>query len=159
MKLQLLQLGKNGKRFLQLCSVWLLSCFPTFISPRRRTLFRDSLFLLCQLRLLARLRNWSAIPCTTLILMMLLLDDFLGVRDVSWISHQFIDDSQRPAGRISQSIQILPQLFRCEQGPRKFADATNQVRRAGHFFNLADDGATDDRSVCKTPDFANLFCG
>jgi hypothetical protein len=30
------------------------------------------------------------------------LDDFLRVRDVSWISHQFIDGSQRPIGRISQ---------------------------------------------------------
>src|SRR6266487_194720 len=102
MKLQLLQLGKNGKRFLQLCGVWLLGGFRHFISPRRRTLFRDSLFLLRQLRLLARLRNWSAIPCATLVLMMLLLDDFLGVRDVSWISHQFKDDSRRPAGRISK---------------------------------------------------------
>jgi len=26
--------------------------------------------------------------CNLLVLMMLLLDDFLGVRDVSWISHQ-----------------------------------------------------------------------
>jgi hypothetical protein len=32
------------------------------------------------------------------------LDEFLGVRDVSWVSHQFIDDSQRSAGRISRRI-------------------------------------------------------
>src|SRR5213079_1294788 len=69
------------------------------------------------------------------------------------------DGSQRPAGRISQSIQFLPQLFRCEQGSPKFADATDQVRGADHFFNLADDGATDDGSICKTPDFAYLLCG
>ena len=36
-----------------------------------------------------------------LVLMMLLLADFLGVRDVSWISHQLIDGSQRFTGRIS----------------------------------------------------------
>src|SRR5438876_12261219 len=35
-------------------------------------------------------------------LMMFLLDDLLVVRDVSWISHQFIDDSQLVAGRILQ---------------------------------------------------------
>src|SRR5436309_15308935 len=102
MKLQLLKFGEDGKRFLQLCSVWLLICFRSLFSLRHRTLFRDSLFFLCQLRLLTRLRDRSAIPCTALVFMMLLLDDFLGVRDVSWISHQSIDGSQRPAGRISQ---------------------------------------------------------
>ena len=32
-------------------------------------------------------------------LVMFLLDDLLVVRDVSWISHQFIDDSELVAGR------------------------------------------------------------
>jgi len=32
----------------------------------------------------------------------LLLSDFLGVRDVTWVSHQLIDGSERPAGRISR---------------------------------------------------------
>src|SRR6266513_1496918 len=102
MKLQLLKLGEDGKRFLQLCSVWLLICFRSLISLRSGTLFRDSLFFLCRLCLLTRPRDRSAIPCTTLVLMMLLLDDFLGVRDVSWISHQFIDGFQWLVGRISQ---------------------------------------------------------
>src|SRR5206468_8654485 len=35
-----------------------------------------------------------------LLLVTLLLDDFLGVRDVSWVSHQLIDGFQRLAGRI-----------------------------------------------------------
>jgi hypothetical protein len=34
--------------------------------------------------------------------MMLLLEDFLGVRHVSWISHQLIDGCQRCFGCISQ---------------------------------------------------------
>jgi hypothetical protein len=39
------------------------------------------------------------------VLMMLLLDDFLSVRDVSWVSHQFIDGFQGPIGRISQMVR------------------------------------------------------
>src|SRR6266481_2836688 len=37
-----------------------------------------------------------------LVLMMLLLADFFGVRDVSWVSHQLIDGFQGVAGRISE---------------------------------------------------------
>src|SRR5205823_13715649 len=102
MKLQLLKLGEDGKRFLQLCRIWRLRWPCSLSSLRSGTLFRDSLVFLCRLCPLTRPRDRSAIPCTTLVLLMLLLDDFLGVRDVSWISHQFIDDSQRPVGRIFQ---------------------------------------------------------
>src|SRR5439155_16103421 len=125
MKLQLLKLGEDRERFLQLCSVWLLICFRSLFSLRHRTLFRDSLFFLCQLRLLTRLRDRSAIPCTTLVLMMLLLDDFLGVRDVSWISHQFIDDSQRPAGRISPVNDLRIRLCMNELTPNEKACGPN----------------------------------
>src|SRR5437667_100956 len=47
-------------------------------------------------------RNVAHAKKVVLVLMMLLLDDFLGVRDVSWVSHQFIDGFQWLAGRISQ---------------------------------------------------------
>src|SRR6266550_3214063 len=99
MEFQLFKLGENDKRFLQLRRIWRLRRPRSLSSLRSGTLLGDSLLLLGQLSLVTPLGRCSAI----LVLMMLLLDDFLGVRDVSWVSHQFIDGSQRPAGRISQS--------------------------------------------------------
>src|SRR6266513_1305374 len=98
MKFQLFKLGENDKRFLQLRRIWRLRWPCSLSSLRSGTLLGASLLLLGQLDLVTPLGRCSAI----LMLMMLLLDDFLGVRDVSWISHQFIDGSQRLAGRISQ---------------------------------------------------------
>src|SRR6266699_1372251 len=77
MKLQLLELGEDGERFLQLRRIWRLSWFLSF-RFRRGTLRDDSLFLrLCLLRR----------------------------RDVAWISHQLIDDSQSRVGRISEGVE------------------------------------------------------
>jgi len=42
-----------------------------------------------------------------LVLMMLLLADFFGVCDVTWISHQLIDGFQRLAGRIFRANNFL----------------------------------------------------
>jgi hypothetical protein len=39
--------------------------------------------------------------------MTLLLSDFFGVRDVTWISHQLIDGFQRLAGRILRANNLL----------------------------------------------------
>jgi hypothetical protein len=68
-----------------------------------------------------------------LVLMMLLLDDFLGVRDVSWVSHQFIDDSQRSAGRISRSHFVKNECTRLGHFPSEvllaleWSSALNQI--------------------------------
>src|SRR2546430_1597996 len=102
MKLQLLKLGQDGKRFLQLCRIWRLRWPCSLSSLRSGTLLGDSLLLLGKLGLVTPLGCCRTIFRNVLVLMMLLLDDFLRVRDVSWISHQFIDGSQRPVGRISQ---------------------------------------------------------
>jgi len=50
---------------------------------------------------------------------MLLLADFFGVRDVSWVSHQLIDGSQRLAGCIPQGEWLAIALKRAEA--EKFA--------------------------------------
>ena len=42
---------------------------------------------------------------------------------------------------------------------RELADAINQIRRLGQFFDFAHDCAADHRGICKTPDFAHLFWG
>src|SRR5436190_10449990 len=102
MKLQLLKLGEDRERFLQLCRICRLRWLRSLSSLRSGTLLGDRLLLLGRLGLATPLGGCSAIFCNVLVLVMLLLDDFLGVRDVSWISHQFIDGFQRPIGRISQ---------------------------------------------------------
>src|SRR6266480_1489870 len=102
MKLQLLKLGEDRERFLQLCRICRLRWLRSLSSLRSGTLLGDRLLLLGRLGLAAPLGGCSAIFCNVLVLVMLLLNDFLGVRDVSWISHQFIDGFQRPIGRISQ---------------------------------------------------------
>src|SRR6266496_3589667 len=100
MKFQLFKLGENCKRFLQLRRIWRWRWPRSLSSLRSETLLGNSLLLLGQLGLVAPLGCCRAILCNVLVLMMLLLDDFLGVRDVSWVSHQFIDGSQSFAGRI-----------------------------------------------------------
>src|SRR5436309_8341452 len=102
MKLQLLELGEDGERFLQPRRIWRLSWFLSF-RFRRGTLRDDSLFL--RLCLLSRLRSRRAGFWSMLVLVMLLLRDFLRVRDVAWISHQLIDDSQSRVGRISEDVE------------------------------------------------------
>src|SRR6266498_3320211 len=98
MELQLLELGENRERFLQLRRSRL------FIRLCGRS-FKGSAFLGCRLflpvglPLLSRLRS-SAIFWSVLMLMMLFLNDFLRVCDVSRVSHEFIDASQGPVGRI-----------------------------------------------------------
>src|ERR1700731_2303682 len=72
MKLHLSEFGQNGKRLFQLCWVRLLGWFRRLTSLNGRTFLGDGLLFLGQLRVA---------------FVMLLLDDFLGVRDVSWISH------------------------------------------------------------------------
>jgi hypothetical protein len=52
--------------------------------------------------LFARLSRCNKTFRNTLVPMMFLLHDLLGVRDGSWISHQFIDGSQKFVGRIWQ---------------------------------------------------------
>jgi len=73
MKLQFSELGEQGKRLFQLCRVRLLVWFRSLTSLNGRTFLGDGLLFLGQLRVA---------------FVMLLLADFLGVRDVSWISNQ-----------------------------------------------------------------------
>src|SRR2546423_4951793 len=74
MKLQFSELGEKCKRLFQLCRIWLLARLGSLGRLNSRT-FHSSLFL----GLFRRMRGVA--------LVMLLLSDFLGVRDVSWISH------------------------------------------------------------------------
>jgi hypothetical protein len=103
MKLQFFKFGEDYKRFLQLCWFYWLSWLCSF------GLWSSSLGARCSFLfgldvLLGTLRRNRASFWSMLVLMMLLLADFLGVRDVSWISHQLIDGSQRFTGRISPVI-------------------------------------------------------
>ena len=59
--------------------------------------------------------------------------------------------------RIILDCQIPSDLFRCEQRSCELADAINQIRRLGQFFDFAHDCAADHRGICKTPDFTHLF--
>jgi hypothetical protein len=61
-------------------------------------LLGDSRFRFYGLHLLGSLGRTSFLSALGFVL--LFLSDFLGVRDVSRISHEFIDASQRPVGRI-----------------------------------------------------------
>src|ERR1700730_5090259 len=73
MKLHLSEFGQDGKRLFQLCWVRLLVWLRSLTSLNCRTFLGDGLLFLGQLRVA---------------FVMLFLDDFLGVRDVSWISHR-----------------------------------------------------------------------
>src|SRR5437879_1837404 len=75
-KLQFSEPGEDGEGLFQLRWVWLLVWFCTFGHLRSGTLFRDRLLFLGRLRLLA------------MAFVMLFLANFLGVRDVSWVSHR-----------------------------------------------------------------------
>src|SRR6266550_4697767 len=125
MEFQLFKLGENDKRFLQLRRIWRLRRPRSLSSLRSGTLLGDSLRLLGQLRLVTPLGCCSAI----LVLVVLLLDDFLGVRDVSWVSHQFIDGSQRSAGRISRWDCSRPSTNEarreCRLNPQREANAVS----------------------------------
>src|SRR6266496_2005499 len=59
-----------------------------------------------------------------LVLMMLLLADFFGVRDVSWVSHQLIDGFQRFAGRIFRANFFADSA----SAPRKFRAKPTEQR-------------------------------
>src|SRR5438128_12050452 len=102
MNLQPLGLRQKAERFVQPRRICRLICFLSF-RFRRGTLRDDSLFL--RLCLLSRLRSRRAGFWSMLVLVMLLLRDFLRVRDVAWISHQLIDDSQSRVGRISEDVE------------------------------------------------------
>src|ERR1044072_6662684 len=98
MKLQFFKFGEDYKRFLQLrWSCWLswlcnFGLWSSALGDRRSFLFG--------LDALGALRRNRASLRSMLLLLMLLLADLLGVRYVSWISHQLIDGSQRFTGRI-----------------------------------------------------------
>ena len=51
--------------------------------------------------------KWVASVLSMLSFVMFLLSDFFGVCDVTWISHQLIDGSQRCAGRMFQAGNFL----------------------------------------------------
>src|SRR6266480_3956311 len=128
MKLQFSELGEKCKRLFQLCRIWLLVRLGSLGRLNSRT-FHSSLFL----GLFRRLRGVA--------LVMLLLSDFLGVRDVSRISHQLIHDSQRAAGCMSSSVRRLCRrrsverdaiTFRIDQNGAK-AVLANLLPRPQHF--------------------------
>src|ERR1700732_2765611 len=72
MKLHLSEFGQNAERLFQLCWVRLLVWFRSLTSLNGRTFLGDGLLFLGQLRVA---------------FVMLFLNDFLIVRDVSWVSH------------------------------------------------------------------------
>src|SRR4029077_10138429 len=98
MQHQLLKLGEDYKRFLQLRRFYWLSWLRSF--GRRRSSLGGSFRF--GLDVLDALRRSRASLWRMLVLMMLLLADFFGVRDVSWVSHQLIDGFQGIAGRMSE---------------------------------------------------------
>src|SRR4029077_507711 len=98
MQHQLLKLGEDYKRFLQLRRFYWLSWLRSF--GRRRSSLGGSFRF--GLDVLDALRRSRASLWRMLFLMMLLLADFFGVRDVSWVSHQLIDGCRRPSGCISR---------------------------------------------------------
>ncbi len=82
-KLQFPELGENSQRLFQLCRIWFRLRFCRFSSLNSGTHLRDScLFFLGQVRLLTGLRRMNGAFCHIFALVMLLLDDFLIVRDV-----------------------------------------------------------------------------
>src|SRR5712691_1343594 len=88
-KLQFPELGENSQRLFQLCRIWFRLRFCRFSTLNSGTRLRDScLFFLGQVRLLTGLRRMNGAFCHIFALVMLLLDDFLIVRDVSWVSHR-----------------------------------------------------------------------
>src|SRR5258708_1233230 len=97
MKLQFFEFGKDYKRFLQLRWFYWLSwlCFGLSSSA-----VGDGCRFLFGLGVLGTLRRSRASLWSMLFFVMLLLANFFGVRDVSWISHQLIDGSRWLAGRM-----------------------------------------------------------
>src|ERR1700680_122159 len=88
MKLHLSEFSENGKRLLELRCVWLLFRFSRSGSFNGGNPSCDSLLFLGLLRFLTWLLCRSSTLCHVAALVMLLLNDLLGVRDVSWISHR-----------------------------------------------------------------------
>src|SRR5947208_9617640 len=102
MKLQLLKFGEDYKRFLPLRRFYWLGWLRNFRLRRSAVggRLRFGLDGLAPCR--SRARLWRSM----LLLMMLLLADFLGVRDVSWVSHQLIFRLQK-AGRSDVATRLL----------------------------------------------------
>src|ERR1700682_695064 len=88
MKLHLLEFSENGNRLLELRCVWLLFRFSRSGSFNGGNPSCDSLLFLGLLRFLTWLLCRSSTLCHVAALVMLFLNDFLGVCDVSWISHR-----------------------------------------------------------------------
>src|SRR6266446_4113545 len=126
MKLHLLEFSENGKRLLQLRWIWLLFRFTRSGSFNGGNPSCDTLLFLGLLRFLTWLLCRSSALCHVAGLVMLLLNDFLGVRDVSWVSHRsnikprknaarsdFLPNRQRwHENRAVRSDVCLAKLFR-----------------------------------------------
>src|SRR5262245_14584776 len=97
MKLQFFKFGEDCLRLLKLrwfCRLrWLCNV-------RLGRAFCDGCSILVGWSVLLWLRRSGASLRSMLLLMMLLLTDFFGVRDVSWVSHQLIDGCRGLFGRI-----------------------------------------------------------
>src|SRR5262245_29884474 len=113
MKLEFLKFGEDYKRLLQLCRVCGLSRLCNFRFARA---FGNRCRLLIRWNLLM-LRRSGATLGSMLLLMMLLLADFFGVSDVSWVSHQLIDGCRRPSGCISRRNYSRHQTEKCVRVP------------------------------------------
>src|SRR5262245_22282251 len=100
MKLQFLEFGEDYLRLLKLRRFYWLSRFCNFSLGRA---FGHSCRVLVGWNVFLWFRRSSASLWSMLVLMMLLLTDLFGVRDVSWISHQLIDGCRGPFGCISRS--------------------------------------------------------
>src|SRR5262249_45665641 len=97
MKLQFLKFGEDDLRLLQLRRFYWLSWRR---DVRLDGAFGDRCRLVVGLNVLLWRRMSRASLRRMLLLMMLLLTDFFGVRDVSWISHQLIDGFRESFGCI-----------------------------------------------------------
>src|SRR5262245_15867350 len=99
MKLQFFKFGENCLRLFKLRWFYWLSWLCNLRLGRA---FSDRCRLLIGWSVLLLRRRSGASLRRMLLLMMLLLTDLLGVRDVSWISHQPIDGCRWPSGCISR---------------------------------------------------------
>src|SRR5215469_16637787 len=98
MKLQFLKFGEDCKRLLKLRWFCWLSWLCNFRLGRA---FGNRCRLVVGGNTLLALQRSGASLGSTLLLMMFLLTDFFGVRNVSWVSHHSIDGFQTSGGRVS----------------------------------------------------------
>src|SRR5215472_6412366 len=137
MKLQFLKFGEDCQRLLKLRWFYLLSWLCNFRLGRA---FGNRCRLVVGGNTLLALQSSGASLGSMLLLMMLLLTDFFGVRDVSWVSHQLIDGCGRHSGRISRHNCSHHQKGEtCSRRGRTFNRATPQAQRSifpGLFFLL-----------------------